>query len=242
MAAFPVLCVLVTGLFQVLSATDTGPVEVLSMRMVLEGDGQSEELEWPVLAGGADDEALVLMGESLSYENVAGEPFEQTMTTYAEIQRGIVGSGFDVNFNSSGILDITIRIDFVGAYPSTFEHYFSFDASTGERLGIGDLILDGKLEDLAGILDTQLQENIQAAVEVYCLGPDGLAPDLYSSGRFEAADLESFSILEDGIEFHYEFGFPHMILAAEPEGEIFLSFEEIGTFLDPEGLLAGIAR
>lgn len=237
MRVLPVLLALVAGPLHMIPARSSEPVEILTARMFLEAQGQTAELEWPVVAGGAGDEAVILMNEALSYENVAGEPLEETMDIYSQVQRGIVGSGFEVNFDGSGILDITITIDFVGAYPSTFEHYFCFDTGTGERLGISDLMKPDRLGALAGLLDERLQENVRTAMSICCSGPDGIDPAIYSSASFREADLERFSIMEGGIEFHYDYGFPHVMLAAEPERDIFLSYEELQPYIDPEGPL-----
>jgi hypothetical protein len=223
----PVLVAMIAGSLAAPPAGGTGPVEVLTARMFLEGGGETAELEWPVLAGGTGDEAVIAINEALSYESVAGEPFEQTMQTYTEIQRGIVGSGFEMNFNDLGILDLTIQVEFLGAYPSTSEYYFTFDTGTGRRLAMADLMSDERLPELAALVNERLQENIRTAESVYCPGPNGV-------------DLESFSVEEGGIEFHYDFGFPHIILAAEPEEDVFLSFDELAPCIDPEGPLGGM--
>ena len=239
MRTLRVLVAMIAGSLAAPPAGGTGPVEVLTARMFLEGGGETAELEWPVLAGGTGDEAGIAINEALSYESVAGEPFEQTMQTYTEIQRGIVGSGFELNFNDLGILDLTIHVEFLGAYPSTSEYYFTFDTGTGRRLAMADLMSDERLPELAALVNERLQENIRTAESVYCPGPNGVDPEMYDA-QFTEADLESFSVEEGGIEFHYDFGFPHIILAAEPEEDVFLSFDELAPCIDPDGPLGGM--
>jgi hypothetical protein len=236
------LVLLVAMLLPALSAASgagaTGPLEILAARLVLEGGGQTLEMEWPVVAGGTDDGAIAAMNEAMSWENVTGEPFEQTMITYSEIQRGYTGAAFDVNFNRGGILDITIIVDYVGAYPSTFLYWFNFDARTGDPLLPSDLFLESEVDGLVALLDSELQDNVQAAIEVYCSSPEE-ASDMYGDPHFTADYLGRFSIMQDGIEFHYDFEFPHAYLAAEPEEDLMVSWEDLAPFLDPEGPLSG---
>jgi hypothetical protein len=206
-------------------------LEVYPAQILLEGGGMQTVLEWPVVAGEADDPAVEAINDALSWEAVTGQSLEETMAIFADIQRGYTGAGYTVNFDEGGILDITITTEFIGAYMSTERRFFCFDASTGGLLSISDLLADSRKAELVGILDAMLQENIEAAKEIYCNGPDDPGCDMYSGYEFTEEYLDRFSIVEDGIWFHYDFGFPHVALAAQPEGELFLSAAEMEPFL-----------
>ncbi|MBN1433937.1 hypothetical protein JW921_04200, partial [Candidatus Fermentibacterales bacterium] len=151
---------------------------------------------------------------------------------FRETGRGIVGAMFRVNYKHGDLLDITISIDFCGAYPSTFEHYFTFDTRTGDLLHARDLFLEDQLDGLVDVLDDYLQRNISLVALYY---RDELGEDL--DQRFTEEDLEGFTVTIDGVLFRHEFGFPHAAEALEPDGEIFLGFEELEGFIDPEGPL-----
>ena len=93
-----------------------------------------------------------------------------------------------------------------------------------------ELLPDGSEAELAAILDGMLQENIDETRRTW----DDLDSGMYDGFTFTVEDLEKFSIVEDGIWFHYDFGFPHIALAAEPEGDLFMPAEEILPFLAME--------
>lgn len=213
-----------------LPVDDPGLV-VHSAQLVLEGGGMVSVMEWPVVVGAADDPAVEAINAALSWETVTGQPLEETVAIFAEIQRGYTGADFVVNFDEGGILDITITTDFVGAYPSTAYCYFCFDTSTGERLGAADILDPQRFVELASILDAMLQENISEAAAHCCEEADGVPDEIYEGYSFTIEDLESFTVTEDGMWFHYDFGFPHVIEAAEPDGELFLPAGEISPFL-----------
>ncbi len=206
-----------------------GPVVVAPVLVELDGGPGGSVLSLPVALGEAGDPAVDAMNDALSWEAVTGEPLEETLAIYAEIQRGYTGADYTVDYNAGGILDITVTIDFVGAYPSTEEHYLRFDTSTGERLAMRDLLDDGREAELAGILDGMLQRNIETARGIYCDGDDDSG--MYDGYAFGVEDLDRATIVEDGVWFRYDFGFPHVALAAEPEGDLFLSSQEMEPFL-----------
>lgn len=206
-----------------------GPVVVTPVQIELDAGPEGAVLTLPVVLGEAGDPAVESMNEALSWESVSGEPLEVTVSTYREIQRGFVGASFTVNCNEGGILDITVTTDFYGAYPSTDEHLFRFDTSTGERLAMRDLLDDDREAELAGILDGMLQENIETARRTYCDGDDDSG--MYDGYAFGVEDLDRATIVEDGVWFRYDFGFPHVALAAEPEGGLFLSSRQMEPFL-----------
>ncbi len=213
-----------------LPVDDPGLV-VHSAQLVLEGGGMVSVMEWPVVVGAADDPAVEAINEALSWEAVTGQPLEETVAIFADIQRGYVGADYFVNYDAGCILDITITTDFVGAYPSTAYYYFCFDASTGERLRAADILDPDRFDELVSILDAMLQENIGEAAAHCCEEADGVPDSIYEGYRFTIDNLEAFTVSEDGVWFHYDFGFPHVIEAAEPDGELFLPVAEISPFL-----------
>lgn len=202
-----------------------------STQYVLEGGGMFVAMEWPVAVGEPDDPAVEPVNEAISWEAVTGQPLEETVAIFADIQRGYVGADYVVNYDAGGILDITITTEFVGAYPSTGRHYFCFDTSTGERLGAADLLDPRRTDELVAILDAMLQERIGEAVRECVECANGLPRELYMGHGFSTDDLDCFTVTEDGMWFHYDFGFPHVVEAAEPDGELFLPAGEITPFL-----------
>lgn len=208
-------------------------IGVLPLCVELGQGGEGPVLKLPVVEGGAGDPAVEAMNAALSWESVTGQPLEETLAIYEEMQCGYIGADYAVNYDAGGILDITVTIEFLGPYPSTSREFFCFVVATGERLSMLELLPDGSEAELAAILDGMLQENIDEA-RVYYDDEDCMDGDMYEGYAFTVEDLERFSIVEDGVWFHYDFGFPHIALAAEPEGDLFLPAEEILPFLAME--------
>ncbi len=198
------------------------PATVEASVQVIEGNGSSAVLTLPVVMGEEGDPVVEAMNNELSWEAVTGESLEETIEVFSRMQRGHTGSGFTVNHNAGGILDITLRIEFLGAYPSTGYRHFCFDVTTGRSVRFSGLLRPGGDETLAGLLDSMLQVNIATKAA------DGLLdPEMYDGHRFGVENLESFSITGEGVWFHYDFGFPHVALAAEPDGELFIPAESV---------------
>lgn len=205
------------------------PAIVETSVQVVEGDGSSAVFTLPLVRGEEGDRGVEAMNNALSWEAVTGESLEETIEVFSRMQRGHTGSDFTVNYNAAGILDITLRIEFLGAYPSTGYRHFCFDVSTGRAVRFSALLCPGGGETLAGVLDSMLQVNIAAEA-----ADSLLDPGMYEGHRFGVENLESFSTTEDGVWFHYEFGFPHAVLAAEPDGELFIPAERVVPLLSEE--------
>jgi hypothetical protein len=224
-----------------LAGGGSGSVELTTIRYVVEGGGTSAILEWPLVLGAGSEDAVALMNQALSYGALTGESIEETMANYAECQRGIVGSSYVVNLNEACLLDITISIDYYGAYPSTFTHYVNLDTVTGLQLTVDDMFDFDMQDDLASLLDGMLQERISEAVEIYS-EDFGVDPGMYEGYSFTVRDLGTLTIGPDGAVFHYDFGFPHVAAAAEPDGELSLDWEALGPFLAEGSPLLALAE
>jgi hypothetical protein len=150
---------------------------------------------------------------------------------------------FIVNYNKNGILDITLSLSGAGAYPSTFNKTVVVDLKTGNRLRPADVFTN--LAGLAAKLKKMQQAEIKKAREDYKKNPD--AADFDGSPYLDEADftsknLEEFSVSDRGVTFIYEYGFPHVALALQPDGRFFLDWTELKPYIKPGGLLARFIR
>jgi hypothetical protein len=214
--------------------------ELTTIMYVVEGDGCSASIAWPLVLAAGSEDAAALMNQALSYEAVNGESIEQTLANYSEFQRGITGASYVVNMNEAGILDITLSVDFLGAYPSTFDYYVNLDTVTGFRLTRDDLFDIGLQDDLANLLDGMLRERIDEAIRIYCEGADEDAW-MYQGYSFTEENLGALSMGPDGVVFHYDFGFPHVAAATEPDGELFLDYDTLEPYLAEGSPLLALA-
>ena len=66
--------------------------------------------------------------------------------------------------------------------------------------------------------------------------------DLFEEKRFQIEDLDGFSVDGSGVTFTYEYGFPHVIKALEPDGSFTYSWAQLKPYIKTTGLLARLAR
>jgi len=203
-----------------------------SLEYVLDEDHDiySGVINWPVIAG--DPLVSGRINDVIDYEAVTGEPLSETLEIYGEYHSGIVGADFEVNYMDEDYLDISIEVEFLGAYPSAMETSFLFSLLSGELVLPGSLFIPERMQDLVELCDGKLQENINIKME-----EDQELASVIQEHHFAMDDLGSAGIREDGMIFRYDFGFPHVIKAAEPSGMIRLGWDELRGFLLP-----GVAR
>lgn len=65
---------------------------------------------------------------------------------------------------------------------------------------------------------------------------------LFEYTNFEEKDLDNFAVDMAGVTFYYDYGFPNVLKALEPEGELWLSWAEVKPFIKQDGLLARFVR
>lgn len=213
-------------------------IQVIADATALDGEYVQGVIYWPLVVGEGNPVAIALMNRAMDYEYVAGETLDETLASFSGSEHGIVGSMFTVNTLESDVLDITISVEFLGAYPSTFESWFTFDTRTGRRLTAGDIFLEDGIVDLVALLDTALQRNIETKLRENEAEFGEVTYVQEYDQHFTREDLDSFSVLPEGIVFRHDFDFAHVAEALEPEGEIFLEWHLLDGYIDMDGPLA----
>jgi hypothetical protein len=72
---------------------------------------------------------------------------------------------------------------------------------------------------------------------------DGGEGELFTDYVVKASDqVEKFSVSNRGVTFLYDYGFPHVSLALQPEGRYFFSWAELKPFLAPYGKIADLSK
>lgn len=150
---------------------------------------------------------------------------------------------FEVGYNKNGILTVSLTIYGVGAYPSSSAKTVVVDTRTGNRVKPADIfVYIGGLTAL--VRRSQKKEIAKAIVEIK-KDPDYTEPDpesLFTGRNFTAKDLNEFSVGEKGVTFMYDYGFPHVIQALQPDGNFFFTWTQLKPYIKPRGLLTRIAR
>lgn len=151
-------------------------------------------------------------------------------------------ASFDVDYNKNGILGVTMWIEGSGAYPSGVSKPIIVNLKTGNRVRPQDVFT--RLTGLIGKgRNAQRAEIKKAIADIKRENPEEQNPaQLFSNARFTLKDLNEFAVSDEGVTFWYDYSFPHVIKALEPEGRYFFSWAELKPFIKPDGLLAQFVR
>lgn len=152
-------------------------------------------------------------------------------------------SDFETVYNKNGILCIRQWMTGTAAYPDSVTKYVVVDTKTGTKPTIQELFSD--LDGLAAKLKKLQTAQVKKAILEIKKDPENADADpeqLFESTDLTANELDQFSISADGVTFYYDYGFPHVLEALQPDGEFKLTWAELKPFIRPDGLLARFIR
>jgi hypothetical protein len=150
---------------------------------------------------------------------------------------------FEVVHNANGILTVKLWISGTGAYPSGSTRVVVVDTRRGIRLTPAMVFSD--LNGLVAMIRKDQRKEIDQAIKEIRNDPELDEPDpeeLFEGKEFRTKDLAGFSVDASGVTFTYEYGFPHVIKALEPEGAFTYSWDRLKPYIKSTGLLARLAR
>jgi hypothetical protein len=151
-------------------------------------------------------------------------------------------ASYTVDYNKNGILGLTLWIEGSGAYPSSSSKPVIVNLKTGAKVSSKDVFI--KLSELAAKgKQTQQIEIKKGIAEIKKENPDEENPaTLFETADFTVKNLDEFSVSDKGVTFWYDYGFPHVIQAWQPEGRYFFSWSQLKPFIKPDGLLGKFIR
>lgn len=176
---------------------------------------------------------------AISYERVLNLNIREEL---GEIQ-WLEEAGYEVNYNKNGILDITLSLSGSAAYPSVFQKTVVVDLKTGRRVRPSDVFTN--LNGLAAVIRKAQQAEMKKAAADYKKDPDAQdfdASEYFERAKFTAAELEEFTVGDKGVTFIYDYRFPHVARALQPDGRFFYTWAQLRPFIKPAGLLARFVR
>lgn len=185
------------------------------------------EINYPVIAGvnGKKIEAI------LNYE----KNFDFKIQDEIKEAFWLETADYTVNYNKNNILDVTISIDGSGAYPDGSSKYLVINSKTGTRIKPSDVFTN--LNGLAALgAKAQQAEMKTEAARIKKDEPDFDPGEYFNNAKFTTENLWAFTVSEKGIVFHYDYGFPHVAQALQPEGEYFYKWSELKPFIKQDGL------
>ena len=137
---------------------------------------------------------------------------------------------------------MSLFVEGMGAYPSTSTKYVVVDLKTGNRIIAQDVFT--KLSGLVAMNKKAQQAEIKKAIiDIKKENPDEENPaSLFKSKDFQTENLNDFSVSDKGVTFLYNYDFPHVILALQPEGKYFFTWSQIKPYVKSGGAFGKFVR
>ncbi len=184
--------------------------------------------------------ALALKIEkTISYASVMKFNLKDELGEYQWLEEAT----YDVGYNKRGLLGVALTLSGTGAYPSAFSKNVVADLKTGNR--VTPAMVFSVLPKLAIKCREKQQAEIKEAVEtIRREEPDfaDSAAEMLKSSKFQVANLDWFYIDDNGVTFVYDYGFPHVAKALEPDGQYAFTWSELKPFIKRDGLLGQFIR
>jgi hypothetical protein len=175
---------------------------------------------------------------TISYQRVSNLNLKEEL---GEVQ-WLEDADYVVNYNKNGILDITLTMEGSAAYPSNINKTIVVDLRTGNRVTPQDIFVN--LNGIVAMCRKAQKTEIARSIEtIKKEDPDEQDPgSLFQDADFKVANLKEFSVNEQGVTFLYDYGFPHVITALQPDGQYFFNWRQLKPFMKPGGLLQRLVR
>lgn len=176
---------------------------------------------------------------SISYERVCQLNIRDEMRD----TQWLWEADYEIKYNKNGILTVELIVNGSGAYPSGYTRNANVDIRTGNRVKPANVFVN--LRDLAAMVRNAQRMEIKNSIEEIKKEPDYQEPNpesLFTNANFTTTDLGEFSIGDKGVTFPYDYGFPHVILALQPDGQFFFTWAQLKPYIKRGGLLARFIR
>jgi hypothetical protein len=191
----------------------------------------------PVITGLKNATVFERLQETLSLKALFGVSLDDIRKEAAEGDLGTQRVHYQVNFNRHDILDITLTMETMGAYPDHQNAHRIFDLKTGARLSAADTFNKAMLNSLLARVKEMKAAHEKDAVNGLDVETKNVFVNLVSQAELNLISLDEFSVSEKGVTFLYNYDFPHVMRALEPNGQYFMSYAELKPYIDPKGPL-----
>lgn len=196
------------------------------------------EINWPRIKAGSTAVARKIEAE-ISYEKAFG------FTVAEEIKdvQWLESADYKVIHNSNGLLCIELSIEGSGAYPDGSTKRIVVETKTGKRVLPGEVfVYIGGLVDMIGKAQ---KKEIEKAIADIRADKDADEPEpekLFQTTGFRMDNLKGFAIDAKGVTFFYDYGFPHVIQALEPDGVYSFTWAQMKPYIRVNGALGRMTR
>ncbi len=175
---------------------------------------------------------------AISYEKNNNFKLKDELGEYQWLEE----ASYEVNYNKNGLLDITLMSEGSAAYPSSFSKEVVIDTKTGNQVTPASVFTN--LQGLtAKIRAAQQNEIKKAIIDIKKNEPEEENPEtLFANTNYTVKNLDEFSVSDKGVTFIYDYDFPHVIQALQPDGRYFFSWAQIKPFIKRGSLLEKFIR
>jgi hypothetical protein len=200
-------------------------------------------INYPFIKSGASNAAVLGRVRSLlQVRNI----FDTSLAEY-RADTWLDEFDYQVNYNENFILDITFTQNGMAAYPDGQTRHFAINLKTGNVIKASDVFKPQALKTLTAMVGRKLQEEIKEILKDNANSSDTAEEkqsvrEQLEALKFQASNLNDFSISDKGVTFLYDAGFPHVIQALEPAGQYFFSYAELRSYIKPDGPLGSLTQ
>ena len=125
---------------------------------------------------------------------------------------GFIGSEYNITFNNGKLLSINMKYESLAGGINIDSYYYNFDVQQKKTLKHSDVLKEDKTNELVKMCNKILNDRLK---NLYVESKNELdESDVYKSlidskAIFNKANLNSFSLQENGIVFIFNYGFPN---------------------------------
>ena len=176
---------------------------------------------------------------TLSYSKVLGLNIREEMSEYQWLEE----ADYEILYNKNGVLTIALTMFGSAAYPSGMQETLVIDLKNGNRM----LPLNAfvSLPKLAALIRLAQQAEIVKSLKEIKDDPENndVEPDALFEGKsFSVENLREFVVNDSGVTFIYDYQFPHVVKALQPEGRYSYSWKDLRLFIKQDGALGKFLR
>lgn len=204
------------------------------------------EVRKPVIKTKLDADVRSHIEDAIDFWRVFEMDLNESLTDYTWLEN----FDHEIKYNDNHILSIALFAEGSAAYPSTGTRWVTVDTRTGEILLIDDLFAEEKRDALLKLINAKMIANETAAIKEDTEVKQALedqrgayGEDIQpGAGKLTYENLAGFFITEKGVTFVYDYGFPHVMQALQPDGNYEFTFAEIKPFVASGSLLETLVR
>ncbi len=155
---------------------------------------------------------------------------------------GLTELGYEIHLDDQQFFSFELYQEWLAAYPTSGQMYFSFDKQSGRQLTLDSLIIPSRIKDFEKLVKSIWKDSLtkyRKELKVQLKNGDIDSIDYESSLEYLKDDCLSsysttnFKLTKGQVEVFFACGFPHVMLPLDPSGGISLSFDRIKNYLRP---------